>query len=294
MSRLIKFGLGLLALAAIVVVSAGLIPQASDQVPKVTVRFLDVGQGDAILITTPHRERILIDGGPDSAILTRLGAAMPFFAHDFALVIATHNHADHITGLNAVMERYTVRQMWLSGAIHTTNEYLKLLGNINTLGIPTKIVKQGDSVVIDEVSLTVLHPTQSMVGARPDDQHDATIVVRACYLTYCFLLTGDLDEGQEQAILNAGLPLQADVLKVPHHGSKTGLAVNFLQAVNPKYAVIEVGAGNRYGHPAPSAVAKLAEGGITTYRTDQNGTVTATVQGDRLTVTAERPSSARR
>lgn len=247
-------------------------PQAS-QTPALNVSVLDIGQGDAILLTTPHRHFIVIDGGPDGTVLTRMGEIMRFNEHTIDLAIVSHNHADHITGLNRVLARYDVKKIWFSGALHTTNEYTTMLKTIKDKRIPNEVVVAGKQVELDGVTLEVEHPLTDATGTRPDDQHDATVVVKACFST-CVLLTGDLNEGHEQAMLDAHEDLHAEVLKVPHHGSKTGLSPAFLAAVNPKLAIISVGATNTFGHPAPSILTRLKESNIPTFRTDQNGTVT--------------------
>lgn len=263
----------LLALiAAVLVVRAGALPSANEAAGA-RLSIFDVGQGDAILVTTPHRQHILIDGGPDGTVLTRLGTAMRFHEHTIDLMIVSHNHADHITGLNRVLTRYDVKNVWLSGAIHTTNEYVELVKNLRDKHIPTRVVWAGADEALDGVRLHVVFPLASQEGARPDDQHDATVVVRACYVT-CALLTGDLNEGHERAMVDSAAELAAAVLKVPHHGSATGLLPVFLARVNPQFAVISVGAGNSFGHPAPSILARLKEANVATFRTDQNGTVT--------------------
>ncbi len=252
----------------------------------VTFAFMDIGQGDATLITTPHHQHILIDGGPDSTVLTRLGEEMPFHDHTIDLMIATHNHSDHITGLNHVMDRYDVKKMWISGAIHTTNEYLKMLDNIKTHGIPTELAWKGKTADVDSVHLEVVHPIDNMEGQRPEDQHDATIVVRVSYQNTSVLMTGDINEQHEQNIINSGANLQADILKEPHHGSASGLALNFLNAVNPKYAIIQVGKDNKFGHPAQSILDKLNNKGVQIFRNDTQGTIHAYSDGQTFTVKA--------
>jgi competence protein ComEC len=276
----------LLFFGAMALVTSGIVPQADKAVPTLTVSFLDVGQGDAILLTTPSRRHILVDGGPDSSVLTRLGETMPFFDHEFDLVIASHNHADHITGLNEVLKRYDVSQLWIPGAIHTTNEYLELLHLVKDKQIPTEVVWQGKEKNIDGVGITVLHPITSMEGQQPDDQHDATIVVRVVFGESEFLLTGDIDEEHEQVMIQSGVSLASDVLKVAHHGSKSGLALNFLAAVNPQYAVIQVGERNRYGHPAQSILDKLNERNIRILRNDQHGTIRFSTDGQTIQLVA--------
>ncbi len=264
------------------------VPRAAVQDTRFKVVFFDIGQGDAILLTTPHGQRVLIDGGPDSTILTRLGAELPFNVHRLNLVIASHNHADHITGLNAVLSRYDVDRIWISGAIHTTNEYLNLLGQIKAKKIPTDVVWQGTTADIDGVHLEVDYPLENMEGKRPADQHDATVVVRATYGSRRFLFTGDLNETHEQAMVDAGVPLAADVLKVPHHGSSTGLLPSFLVGVAPRYAVIQVGKDNSYGHPGATILQRLKEYEVTVFRNDTNGTIRATTNGEDLTVVPDR------
>lgn len=274
-------------LSLIAFLSSSYAPQASEVDHKLVVTFLDIGQGDGILITTPNRQHILIDGGPDSSVLTQLGAVLPFTERTIDLAIASHNHADHITGLNAVLERYDVQKMWISGAIHTTNSYLEMLQLIKEKQIPAELAWRGKSLDIDGVRLEVLYPLENKEGQRPNDQHDATIVVRLSYGSTDFLLTGDIDDSHEAAMLAAGVPVEAEVLKVPHHGSASGLTPEFLVAVDPEYAVIQVGADNRFGHPTSVVLNRLSAAGVPVFRNDQHGTIQAVSDGQTVHVTAE-------
>lgn len=263
--------------------TTGTLPRA-DTEPELAVAFLDVGQGDAILLTTPGEQQILIDGGPDATILTRLGEEMPFYDHTIELVIASHNDADHITGLISVLERYTVEKLWINGAIHTTQTYMRLLETVRDRQVPTEVVWSGQSDTKDGVVFEVLYPTTSQEGVRPKRQNDLSLIVRADYNSQRFLFTGDIDEKVEQDILKSGASLSATVLKVPHHGSASGLALNFLQAIKPKYAVIQVGKENKFGHPAASILEKLLSAGAVIYRTDEQGTIHMRTNGDTLTI----------
>lgn len=254
----------------------------ADSDERLRVTFFDVGQGDATLITTPHKDTILIDGGPDSTILSRLGSSLPFSDHEIDLLIVTHNHADHITGLNRVLERYDVKRVWISGAIHTTNEYLKLLEQLRDKHIPTDVVFRGAEATLDGVQLKVLHPLTSAEGTQPEDQHDATLVTRVVYGQTAFLMTGDIDADHEQAIIASGETIDAQVLKVAHHGSKTATSSQFLDAVKPNYAVIQVGEGNTYGHPSQMVIDRLVAIGATVFRTDKVGTILFASDGTTL------------
>ncbi len=279
-----KNSVWLLVFIAISLFTAGKVPTADEATNQLKVAYLNVGQGDSILLTTPNHHHILIDGGPDATVLTRLGEEMHFPERTFDLVLATHNDADHITGINEVLRRYDVKQLWINGAIHTTNEYLELLGNIKDTGVPTEVVWKGKNTNIDGVNIDVLWPLESAEGKRPKEQNAETIVTKVTYGTQRFLFTGDIAEEQEQGILNSGADVMAEVLKEPHHGSKSGLALNFLNAVNPLYAVIQVGADNKFGHPAPSILQKLEDKGVEVFRNDKQGTIYAITDGQTLQV----------
>lgn len=264
-------------------------PSASQIISNgLTVSVLDIGQGDSILVDTPNNHHILVDGGPDNTVLARLGQYLAFRDHTIDLLIISHNHSDHIAGLLPVLKRYDVKQIWLSGALHTTNDYLNLLTEIRDEHIPTKDVKAGDKETIDSVGLAVVFPIDSMVGATPTDQHDATVVVKATYKAQSILLTGDLNEGHEQAIIDSGADISADVLKIPHHGSCTGLSTDFLNTVKPTFAIISLSEGNTYGFPCKQTIDRLIQAGVSIFRTDRNGTVTASTDGVKWTVTSER------
>ncbi len=287
MSSLVENSVWLLLFITILLFTAGKVPTADEATNQLKVAFLDVGQGDSILLTTPNRHHILIDGGPDATVLTRLGEEMRFTERTFDLVIATHGDADHITGINEVLRRYTVNQLWINGAIHTTNEYLELLGTIKDNAVPTEVVWKGKNTNIDGVNIDVLWPLESAQGKRPKEQNAEAIVTKATYGTKKFLFTADIAEEQEQGILHSGADVSADVLKEPHHGSKSGLALNFLTAVNPLYAVIQVSSDNKYGHPAPSTLKKLEDYGVEVFRNDRQGTIYAITDGTNLHVRAK-------
>lgn len=255
---------------------------------------LDVGQGDAILIQTPGDQQILVDGGPGDAVIPAISARMPFWDRTIERIILTHPHADHLTGLVEVLRRYQVGEIWVSGAAHTTPEYRAWAELIAARGIPTRIVHAGDRLAIDGVGIAVLFPFDDFFDQVPKQQHDATLVTKVSYGELDVLLTGDIDEEHEETMLLthcASQPdpcpaLAAEILKVPHHGSRTGILPAFLAAVGPTSAIISSGAGNRYGHPHPSILEKLTIADVDTYRTDTHRTVEVRADGS---VVVERP-----
>lgn len=248
---------------------------------------LDVGQGDAILIQTPQDEQILIDGGPDDRVLLEMARHMPFWDHRIEHVILSHNHADHLAGLLEVARRYEIGEVWLSGAVHTTPEFTSWLEIIRDRQIPIRVVRAGDQATWGGVDLTVLHPLTDQTKILPKNQHDATIITKLTYHDFSVLLTGDIEEEHERDLLAAHCPtgptdcpnLQSTILKVPHHGSKSGLLPDFLAAVRPKAAIISCGQGNPYGHPHPSILQRLSAAAIPTFRTDTEGTIRVDADG---------------
>ncbi|MBI4023193.1 MBL fold metallo-hydrolase [Candidatus Berkelbacteria bacterium] len=253
------------------------------------VRVLDVGQGDAILVDTPSGEHLLVDGGPDDSVLVGLSR---FLAPPptLTLVVATHNDADHIGGLPAVLETYPVTEVWITGAIHTTETFERWLRAIPGSGARTTVVQAGHEATFGEARLRVLHPFEDFTGVRPDENHQTTIVLKLTYGATSFLLTGDLGFEQEALMIErAPELLGATVLKVTHHGSQYGTSERFLEYVHPELAVVSVGADNRYDHPTPELLERLSAVGLDPYRTDKNGTVTFRSDGTTIEVETEHP-----
>lgn len=243
------------------------------------VRVLDVGQGDSILIDTPTGEHLLIDGGPDDVVL---GQLVKYLAppQRFALVVASHNDADHITGLPAVLGRYAVERVWVSGATHTTGVYERWLRAIQDSGAQVEAVHAGREQRFGDLVVRVLNPPQDFTGTRPEEQHEATVVLKLIYGATSILLTGDLDEAQETTLAAADpAVLAATALKVSHHGSKNGTTLKFLDAVHPQITLISVGRDNKFGHPTPTVLDRLSSRGIQIGRTDEQGTLTVTSDG---------------
>ncbi len=247
---------------------------ASQKDGLLKIYFLDIGQGDAIFIETPNGNKVLIDGGPDNKILSKLGEVMPFWDKDIDIVVASHPHADHIVGLIDVLERYNVKNIVEAKESYSSSEFkawqdaVVKEGANNIEAIAGKAIDLGDGV-----GLTTLYPFESVAGDNPKNPHDDDVVIMLRYGELEVVLTGDMEEKVERRLILAGEDLDSDVLKVGHHGSKTSSSEAFLSAASPEVAVIQVGAKNRYGHPAPEVLNRLENFGIKYYRNDVDGDI---------------------
>ncbi|MCX6713257.1 MAG: MBL fold metallo-hydrolase, partial [Candidatus Vogelbacteria bacterium] len=210
------------------------------------VAFLDVGQGDAILIRAPGGRTVLIDGGPGKNILRRIASELPFFARSLDLLIETHPDTDHAGGLPDVVGKYTVRGI-LKPCLNADNPYDQALDKIASEKKVKEICATAGQI-IDLGSGAKLEILYAGEGERTDT-NGASVVVRLYYGATSFLLMGDATVKEEKYLVYyAPEKLDADVYKVSHHGSRESNDEQFLQLVSPQISVISVGAGNRYGH----------------------------------------------
>ncbi len=252
---------------------------------RLHVWFLDVGQGDAILIQAPDGRQILVDGGPSpAALLDELGEVLPFWDRSLDLVVLSHGDADHVSGLIPLVERYRVTAA-VDGTPSGDEGGAAWLAAVQDAGIPRMTATRGTRLAAGAMVLTVLNPGAQAPGSAADG-NDASLVLRVDYGETSLLLTGDAEGEAEQAIMDAGLPLTADVLKVGHHGSGRSTSAAFLAEVAPQVAVISVGAENRFGHPSAEVLARLA--GVQVLRTDERGRVEVISDGKKLSVQWER------
>jgi competence protein ComEC len=241
------------------------------------ITFFDVGQGEAIFVETPQGHQILIDGGSDATILEKLGQAMPFYDQSIDLIILTHPEADHLSGLVEVLRYYQVGQILENGIQRNTPEYQEWMKLIQKKEIPLKIAQAGQVVHLGPgVNLRILWPDQRLVQSEARKVNNVSIVAQLIYGQSEFLLTGDIEKQIELRLINQGLNLESDVLKIGHHGSKTSSSQIFLEAVNPKIAVISVGK-NSYGHPHQEVLERLKK--IKVYQTDKDGDVEIITDG---------------
>lgn len=262
----------ILAILALIVIGVQSFSAEEAKHPTLRYWLFDVGQGDAMLLETPDRQQILIDGGPDATITRELSRVLPLNDRELDLVILTHNHSDHIGGVIEVLRRYSVRELWITGVIHTTDGYRNFLELIREKNIPTKTVKAGQTVTFGALNGIVLWPIELKIGQLPENQNWESIVTYWQYGTQSLLLTGDMEKEQEMVLLQKGVLRPVTVLKVGHQGSRTSSTEAFLEAVKPKLALISVGK-NSYGHPHQDVLSRLTEYNIPILRTDERGTI---------------------
>lgn len=247
------------------------------------MRVIDVGQGDSILLITPNGKTMLIDGGEkNSGSLAYLKANK--ITH-LDIMVATHPDADHIGGLVDILNSTVkIDQVVTSGYTNTTRTYEQFLDGIIASKAKYTEVHRGDTVTLDGLSFAVLSPGKT---DNFQDVNNGSVVLRMTFGPTTFLLTGDAEKEAEQAMIAAGVPLQATILKVGHHGSNTSTTAPFLAKVNPQVAIYSAGVGNRYGHPHKETIDRLTKAGVRIYGTDKNGTVTviADSKGYKITTT---------
>lgn len=255
------------------------------------VKVLDIGQGDAILIRAGE-QTMLVDTGdvPAKEKLVALLKAQGIKSIDKVLI--THPHADHLGGMTAVLENFTVKEIYDSGQTATTSLYKKYLTQVKDKKIPFTILKDGDQIDLDNgIILKILAPQKNpiMAASGGTDLNNNSVVAKLTFGSFSMLLTGDAEQEEEGAILkNHGAELKSQVLKVGHHGSNTSSSPAFLKAVSPEAGIVSVGENNDYHHPHPSTLKKYAAAKINLYRTDQNGTVTVTSDGKIYKIEKER------
>jgi competence protein ComEC len=274
---------GVLALPLLVWNSAASVGPPS----SLTVRFLDVGQGDAALVTTPAGVTMLVDGGPDEeAVATELAA---LGVKRIDVVVASHPHADHVIGLPSVLARFQVGVVLQPGCSSTSSLQVDLDRAIADEGIEVRTPWAGETFVVGDVRLDVLSPHECYTGTESDTNNDA-LVIRVSRGDDVVLLATEPEEPAQDWLLEqhveAGLDLSADVLKVPHHGAATSVA-EFFDAVAAPVAVVSVGE-NTYGHPTEFTLDALSAAGSSVWRTDEHGTVTITFQAGQPMVSGER------
>lgn len=249
---------------------------------KMKVHFLDVGQGDSIFIQAPNGKTMLIDAGTKEYGNTVVSYLKAQNVKKLDYIVATHPDADHIGGLNAVIQAFQVGEFINSGKSHTTVTYEKLLETVLSKNIRYKEPTVGETINLDsEVKTQVL-----AVDAKTSNTNDASIVLKLTYKNVSFLLMGDADTEVEAQISKA-YNVSATVLKAGHHGSSTSSSLSFLQKVKPEAIVLSYAKDNSYGHPHKEVMANIKTIGTKAYATAETGTIVATTNGQTYSINAK-------
>jgi len=249
---------------------------------ELKVHFLDVGQGDSILITTGS-DAMLIDVGDRDSGSVVVNYLKKQGVERLKYLILTHPHADHIGGAAEVINAFEIEKIIMPKAEHTTKTFENLLVTIRSKGMKITTPVPGDEYELGSSRFKILAPNSS----NYESLNDYSVVIRLTFGNTAFLFTGDAESTSESQILSKNFEVKSDVLKVGHHGSASSTSERFLKSVSPKYAVISVGKGNSYGHPTQEVLERLNSYGVKVYRTDEVGTIVATSDGANITFDKE-------
>lgn len=250
-----------------------------------TVSFLNIGQGDSILIQGPTGAKLLVDGGPDSSVLREVGSVLPFWDREIDAVLATHPDQDHIGGLPDILKRYDVQYVFEPGIQNTTRAWSSFVNATNEemkFGAKHVVLHSGARLLLGGGAYAdILYPDHDV--SKIKETNAGSIVLRVVYGKTSFMLTGDLPSKEEQELfLEYGYGLDSDALKAGHHGSRTSSSADFVQSVSPTYAVFSRGCDNTYGHPHQEIVNLFASLHIHTFDTCTDGRVSFRSDGTTL------------
>lgn len=236
---------------------------------RLEVSFFDVGQGDSIFIETPEGHQILIDGGPGYAkVIEKLSSEIPFWDKDIDLVVLSHPDTDHLTGLLPVLENYKVDNILWTGIEKDGEKFETWKRMAGEEGADVYFTEAGERIIMDDTIIDILYPLESIKGKTFKDDNETSAVLKLTYGDSSFLFPGDISSKIEKGLEN----VDADILKVAHHGSKYSTSSEFLEKVSPLIAVIQVGK-NSYGHPTEEVLTRLDNSGIKVLRNDLDGDI---------------------
>lgn len=238
-----------------------------------------MGQGDSILIEADNRY-MLIDAGERDKGTVVIDYLENIGVKKLDYVIATHPHSDHIGGLADVIKHFSIGKIIMPNAVHTSKTYENLLDIIADKGLKITKAVVGNKYDLADASFTILAPSGSEYGSL----NNYSVAIKLQNGNNSFVFTGDAEVQSENEMLKTGIDLDADVLKLGHHGSSTSNSDKFLDAVTPDMAVISVGEGNQYGHPDDEVLQAMKDRNIKLYRTDEQGTIIIESDGNKITV----------
>jgi len=264
---------------------------------KLRIIACDVGQGDGLLIITPHGKQIVVDGGPDGKIIDCLSRYMPFWDHEIELMVSTHPQQDHMAGLVIALSKYKVDTVMTTGVVNKTAMFEQWKKELSANKPQIYTPNAGDELVVDnsggsDVKLDVLWPTREKIDqwrdTPPSDLNDSSVIFRLNYGPpdggFCAYFDGDIP----YKILEQVIDRQCPVLKVAHHGSMTGTDQQVLSEVRPQVALIQVGAKNKFGHPHKQVLDMLSAMNVKVERNDLSGDVEVDSDGKSYWVTSDK------
>lgn len=240
------------------------------------VYFFDVGQADSILVSY-NDEHMLIDAGNNEDGNGLVHYLNSLNIDKFKYLVGTHAHEDHIGGMDDVINNFSVGKFMMPDVITTTKTFEDVLDSLENKSLSFDTPKIGDTFKLGNALIEVLY-----VGDDESDINNTSIVLRLSYENVSFIFTGDAESKVENVILDSGVDISSTVLKVGHHGSRYGTSLKFLKKVNPKYAIVSTGIGNSYGHPHDVVMNRLKNNNINIYRTDVDGTIIVSSNGNDI------------
>lgn len=267
-------------LACLFILAFSTYSAASQKDGLLKIYFLNVGQGDSMLIEGPNGNQVLIDGGPGNSVLSELAEVIPFYDKEIDAVIVSHYHADHITGLIEVLDRYNVHTVIESDGVYDSPVFQSWRKRVEEEEAKRVDALKGVQIDLGNGALLqILAPIEPWEGREIKDAHEASVVARLVYKDFEVMFPGDTEERLEKKLIDQGINLESDVLKVGHQGSNTSSSPEFLSTVRPKIGVIEVGKDNKYNHPSEKILSRLEQFGIKYYRTDIDGRIAVISDG---------------
>jgi len=258
-------------------------PSATSNDGLLKIHYIDVGQADCALITLDGNT-MLIDAGDENSDGPVMKYLMSQNIVDFDYVIASHPHADHIGEMDSVVNTYKIDTLLMPKATHTAPSFISLTKAMKAKNLRATNPKIGDTYKFGDAEFTILNT----VDSNPEELNNASIVIRLVYGDQSFMFTGDAEKDVEYQMMDSGMTLKSNVLKVGHHGSQSSSLEKFIKAVDPDIAIISVGADNSYGHPHDKIVNRLNRLNIKTYRTDKHGTIIISSDGKNSYVSTEK------
>ncbi|MDU2120926.1 MAG: ComEC/Rec2 family competence protein [Clostridium celatum] len=277
-------GLKIILIISAIIISISFLVQNNNvsSQNKMTVHYIDVGQGDSILIQV-NNKNLLIDSGPSSNRKDLLNYLENLNIKKLDYIIATHPHEDHIGNMDTIIKRYNIGSFYSPKVITSSNTFESMISALVDKNLKINVLKKGVKGIDlgKNVEIQVFSPLENISS---DNLNDYSPIIKITFVNNSFLFTGDAEVSTESIVLSENNNLNCDILKVGHHGSSTSTSSNFLTSVNPSVAIIPVGKNNSYGHPTPEVLSLLDSYNIRTFRTDINGTIIAISDGNTINI----------